>query len=70
MAYEIFRMEQRCFILLLIISIIAGLTSLVPIYFQSILVKAVLGNTGNYYSLAVVVTVMFGRFMIQNVQIC
>lgn len=66
---EIFRMEQRAIITIIVLSILAGLTSLVPIYFQFILVKAVMGNTGNYYSLAVIVCVMFLRFILLNVQI-
>jgi hypothetical protein len=41
---EIFRMEKRGIIVLLVLSILAGLTSLVPIYFQFILVKAVMGD--------------------------
>jgi len=60
-------MEQRTIITLIIMSILAGLTSLVPIYFQSILVKAIMGNTGNYYSLAVIISVMFVRFNLLNV---
>lgn len=52
---------------LVLLSILAGLLSLVPIYFQFILVKAVMGNTGQYYSLAVVVCVMFVRFVLLNV---
>jgi hypothetical protein len=51
-----------------VLSIIAGLTSLVPIYFQLILVKAVMGNTGQYYSLAVVAVAVFFRFIL-NVSI-
>lgn len=66
-ASEIFRMEKRTIITLVVLSIIAGLTSLVPIYFQFILVKAVMGNTGQYYSLAVVACVMFVRFILLNV---
>jgi uncharacterized membrane protein YbhN (UPF0104 family) len=66
-ASEIFRMEQRTIVTLIILSVIAGLTSLVPIYFQFVLVKAVMGNTGHYYSLAVVVCVMLVRFIILNV---
>ena len=68
-ASEIFRMEKRAIVTIIILSIIAGLTSLVPIYFQFILVKAVMGNTGNYYSLSVIVCVMFLRFILLNVQI-
>ena len=44
-----------------------GLMSLVPIYFQFILVKAVMGNTGQYYSLAVVAVTMLFRFVLLNV---
>lgn len=68
MVGEMFRMEQRAVVTLIILSILAGLASLVPIYFQFVLVKAVMGNTGHYYSLAVVVTVMFVRFIILNVK--
>jgi hypothetical protein len=50
-----------------VLSIIVGLTSLVPIYFQFILVKAVMGNTGQYYSLAVVAVTMLFRFVLLNV---
>lgn len=64
---EIWRMEKRTLITLVVLSIVAGATSLVPIYFQSILVKAVMGNTGNYYSLAVIIVVMFLRFNLLNV---
>ncbi len=46
----------------MVLSIIAGLTSLVPIYFQLILVKGVMGNTGQYYSLAVVAVAVFFHF--------
>jgi hypothetical protein len=60
-------MEQRTLITLFVLSIVAGLTSLVPIYFQTILVKAVIGNTGNYYSVAVIICVMFLRFNLLNV---
>jgi hypothetical protein len=68
MAGEMLRMEQRAVVTLVILSVLAGLASLVPIYFQFVLVKAVMGNTGQYYSLAVVVTVMFVRFIILNVK--
>jgi hypothetical protein len=53
---------------LVVLSILAGVASLVPIYFQFVLVKAVMGNTGQYSSLAVVVCVMFVRFLILNVR--
>jgi hypothetical protein len=66
-ASEIFRMEHRTIVVLVILSILAGLTSLVPIYFQFVLVKAVMGNTGQFYSLAVIVCVMFLRFILLNV---
>jgi hypothetical protein len=60
-------MEHRTIITLVLLSVLAGLTSLVPIYFQFVLVKAVMGNTGHYYSLAVVAVVMFFRFILLNV---
>ena len=64
---EIFRMEKRGIIVLLFLSILAGLTSLVPIYFQFILVKAVMGDVEQYWSFAVVISVMFVRFLLLNV---
>jgi len=60
-------MEQRTLITLFVLSIVAGLTSLVPIYFQTVLVKAVMGNTGHFYSVAVIICVMFLRFNLLNV---
>lgn len=60
-------MEKRGIIVLLVLSILAGLTSLVPIYFQFMLVKAVMGDVEQYWSFAVVISVMFVRFLLLNV---
>lgn len=60
-------MEKRGIIVLLVLSILAGLTSLVPIYFQFVLVKAVMGDIEQYWSFAVVISVMFVRFLLLNV---
>jgi len=54
---------------MVILSILVGLTSLVPIYFQNLLVQQVIDGSGNYYTLAVTVLVMFVRFNILNVLI-
>ena len=60
-------MEKIAFIALFILSIITGGISVVPIYFQSVLVKAVIGTSGDYYSIYVVGCVMLLRFFIMNV---
>ncbi len=60
-------MEKIAFISLFILSIITGAISLVPIYFQSVLVKAVIGTSGDYYSIYVVGCVILLRFFIMNV---
>jgi len=62
-------MEKGPFIFLLFMSIISGCSSLVPIYFQSVLVKAVIGTSGDYYSIYVVAGSMVVRFFLLNVSI-
>jgi hypothetical protein len=54
---------------MVILSIVVGLTSLVPIYFQNLLVEQLIEGSGNYYTIAVIVIVMFVRFNILNVLI-
>jgi len=63
-------MEKGPFIFLIIMSIISGCSSLVPIYFQSQLAKAVIGTSGDYYQIYVVAGTILARFFLLNVNFC
>jgi hypothetical protein len=54
---------------MVVFSVLVGLTSLVPIYFQKLLVEQTIDGSGSTYTLAVTVVVMFLRFNLLNVSL-